>query len=120
VTSRITLLDQSQAPEFTLDPGFAADSLRDSPDAALRDALATHGVVFFADLEPQLVLCPPMQSSTTGLALVRSTLGNMFKEGWFESVVADGLNDGVLELGSVPGRARPSAASPRSSPPRCG
>jgi hypothetical protein len=101
---RITLLDQSQAPEFTLDPGFAAELLRDSPDAALRDALTTHGVVFFANLDPQVVLCPPMQSIATGLASVQSALGKMIQQGWFLSVVADGLDDGVLELGSVPGR----------------
>jgi hypothetical protein len=57
---RIRLLDASTPPDFTLDSSEAARMLRDSGDAALRDAMTTHGVVSFARLAPQVVLMPPM------------------------------------------------------------
>jgi hypothetical protein len=98
---RIEVLDCSGPPAFSLNPDVAGALLRDSSDAGLRDALTTHGVVFFSVLEPQIVLMPPMLSVDEGLPSILDTLDKMERRGWFS---AKRLHTGELLLGSVPGR----------------
>ena len=111
---RITLLDMSVAPEFTLSPEASAHMLRNSADAALRDAVTTHGIVFHAKLEPQVVLMPPMESLADGFGSVLESMQSMIGEGYFSSQRADGLDDGRLCLGSVPGRHQVVGCVPKA------
>ena len=101
---RIALVDLSRAPNFSLDPAYAADLLRNSPDAALRDACTTHGVEFFTHLDGQLVMLPPMSSIADGFASVHETLGEMIDAGWFAERSAASLAEGRLNLLTAPGR----------------
>ena len=101
---RIALADLSRAPNFSLDPTYAANLLKGSPDAALRDACTTHGVEFFTQLGGQLVMIPPMSSIADGFASVHETLREMIDAGWFAARSAASLAQGRLNLLTAPGR----------------
>ena len=66
---RFSLLDLSQQPSaFAAGDGFNRSFIagmlleNESADHALRDMLTTHGAVYLADLEPILLLQPPLHS----------------------------------------------------------
>ena len=111
---RLQLIDQSAEPNFTLNQAFAREMLAESPDKALLDAVTTHGIVFFDKLAPQLVIAPPMLNLAEGLSSVLAQVEKMAEAGWFSIELADGLDDGVVSLRSLPGRFQSAGTVPRA------
>ena len=112
---RITLRDLSQPPGFTISPEGAAQLLEGSKDAALRDAMTTHGIVFYSNaLAAQLVMMPPMRNIGDGLESVMDTMRKMVGLKWFTQTLAGGLDNDELELGGFPGRFQAVGCVPRS------
>ena len=58
---------------------FLRPILEASPDQALRDAVLTHGVVYLADLQPQVVLQDHLQSLVHGFSSVHSEVKRLVK-----------------------------------------
>lgn len=122
-----TLLDLSQPPEAYrtgsgLNRAFLAELLaeNDSEDFALRDMLLTHGAVYLADLEPVLLLQPPLRSffaSASGFASAHTETARMAKTGWFEVHSCAHLDRGDFELPCLPFRTSPSGLTPRKLEP---
>ena len=121
----LALLDMSRPPKFTLHPEFWGRILAKSKDHALRDALTTHGISYFAShsrcpLPPQLVMDPPNEKQGNLASAARSLLQStreMAEWGWFDCVRAERLDEGVLDILSFPGRYQCVSAVPRSSGP---
>ena len=121
----LALLDMSRPPKFTLHPEFWGRILAKSKDHALRDALTTHGVSYFAShsrcpLPPQLVMDPPNEKQGNLASAARSLLQStreMAEWGWFDCVRAERLDEGVLDILSFPGRYQCVSAVPRSIGP---
>jgi len=111
---RITLQDNSGEPDFTLNPEYAEDMLKNSPDHALRDMTTVVGVDFGAKLRPQLVMMPPMQSLEHGFVSVHKSLDAMADSGWFGVELADGIGKGKLSINSFPGRCQSIGCVPRA------
>ena len=111
---RITLLDKSRSPDFTLSPSYAAKMLKHSPDAALRDACTHVGVDFFTKLGGQTVIFPPNSTLWNGFQSVHQSLHKMVTaRGWFKQELVS-LKKGSLALLSVPGRHAQYFCVPRS------
>ena len=113
---RLTLLDQSRAPNFTLSSEYAWEMLKDSPDAALRDACCRVGVVYDVyDRHSRLLsIAPPMDSIKDGLISIHDSLRKMVKRGWFEVHRATDLDNGYVCLSSIPGCMQSVGCIPRN------
>ena len=107
------VVDTSRAPPTKLNRPYLAELFAETgcADLLLRDAVLTHGFVYFADLAPQVVLQKPLRSFFTGLeqllSLHSETL-RMSESGWFELICMPELDAGVIELPCCPCRLDPS------------
>ena len=110
---KLTLLDQSQTPKFTLSPGYAAEMLKDSPDAALRDATTVIGIDFLSNVARQLVIFKPMRTIEDGVVSIHESLETMIESVWFASEKASGLDNGEICLATMPGRFPAVGCVPR-------
>ena len=107
------VVDTSRAPPTKLNRPYLAELFAETgcADLLLRDAVLTHGFVYFADMAPQVVLQKPLRSFFTGveqlLSLHSETL-RMSESGWFELICMPELDAGVIELPCCPCRLDPS------------
>ena len=106
------VVDASRAPPTQLNRPYLEELFGESgcTDQLLRDAVLTHGFVYFADLAPQVVLQKPLRSFFDGveaLLSVHSETLRMSEYGWFELHCMPELDDGIVELPCCPCRLDP-------------
>jgi len=114
---RLCLLDCSSAPKTHINRTYVARMLEGSPDHALRDMMITHGAVFLADVEPQVVLQPPLRSLADGFVPVHVEMLKMVEAGWYQVVKADRLDEGKVDFACLPCRYTPPGAVPKWAVP---
>ena len=109
---RFEVSDASCTPPTQLNRGYIQAMLDENgcTDAALRDALLTHGFVYFTDLQPQVVLQTPLRSlfrSVPKFVSLHQEVLRMSEKGWFEITAMPDLDNGHFELTSCPGHYYP-------------
>jgi len=124
---KFALLDLSQPPQAYRDGtgfnrAYLAEMLLESgsTDFALRDMLLTHGCVYLADLQPVLLLQPPLRSlfsSRVGFASSHTEVARMAGMGWFDMHKCARLDEGHFELPCLPLRLNPSGCVARKLEP---